>query len=112
MPRGTNSAPFCSDNGDLSLRLRVKSARLTTQDSIFAIAEIRDKCLDLSPQLTHQMEFGHGSQPLLRKALLFFAASACVFFSQFNRQIPLLAPCLAVAGLWTRIAGACQLAKC
>ena len=31
-----------SDNGDLSLRLRVKSALLTTQDSIFVIAEIRN----------------------------------------------------------------------
>ncbi len=31
-----------SDNGDLSLRLRVKSARLATQDSIFVIAEIRN----------------------------------------------------------------------
>ena len=31
-----------SDNGDLSLRLRVKSALLATQDSIFVIAEIRN----------------------------------------------------------------------
>ncbi len=31
-----------SDNGDLSLRLRVKSARLATQDSIFVVAEIRN----------------------------------------------------------------------
>ncbi len=31
-----------SDNGDLSLRQRVKSALLTTQDSIFVIAEIRN----------------------------------------------------------------------
>ena len=31
-----------SDNGDLSLRLRVKSALLTTQDSIFVIAAVRN----------------------------------------------------------------------
>ncbi len=31
-----------SDNGDLSLRLRFKSALLATQDSIFVIAEIRN----------------------------------------------------------------------
>jgi len=31
-----------SDNGDLSLRLRTKSARLATQDSIFVVAEIRN----------------------------------------------------------------------
>lgn len=31
-----------SDNGDLSLRLRVKSARLATQDSMIVIAEIRN----------------------------------------------------------------------
>lgn len=31
-----------SDNGDLSLRLRVKSARLAAQDSIVVIAEIRN----------------------------------------------------------------------
>lgn len=35
-----------SDNGDLSLRLRVKSALLTTQDSIFVIAEIRNNRQD------------------------------------------------------------------
>ena len=64
---------------------------------------------DLSPRIGHQMEFGNGSQPLLRKAGLFLACSTCVFFSQFNNQIPLLAPFLAVAGFWALIAGACRL---
>ena len=31
-----------SDNGDLSLRLRVKSARIATKESVFAVAEIRN----------------------------------------------------------------------
>ena len=64
---------------------------------------------DLSPRLSHQMEFGYGSQPLLRKALVFLAGSACVFFSEFNKQIPLLAPFLAVPGLWALIAGASRI---
>ncbi|MDB5384360.1 MAG: hypothetical protein JWM11_6 [Planctomycetaceae bacterium] len=33
---------MASDNGDLSLRLRVKSTRIAAKDSIFVIAEIRN----------------------------------------------------------------------
>ncbi|MBC7968402.1 MAG: hypothetical protein H7Z17_21055, partial [Fuerstia sp.] len=35
-----------SDNGDLSLRLRVKSARIAAQDSMFVIADIRNNRTD------------------------------------------------------------------
>jgi hypothetical protein len=63
---------------------------------------------DLSPQLSRQMEFGRGTQPL-RKAVTFLAASVCVFFSQFNSQIPLLAPFLAVPGVWALISWASRL---
>jgi hypothetical protein len=63
----------------------------------------------LSPRLCHQMVFGDGSQPLFRKAVVFLAGAACMYFSTFNNQIPLLAPLLAVIGGWALIAGACRL---
>ncbi|MCP5488172.1 MAG: hypothetical protein H7A43_05940 [Verrucomicrobia bacterium] len=41
--------------------------------------------------------------------MIFLAGSACVYFSEFNKQIPLLAPFLAVPGVWALIAGAWRL---
>ena len=64
---------------------------------------------DLSPQVSHQMEFGHGSGALLRRAFLLFAGSACVFDSDFNHQVPLLGPFLAVLGTSSLLAGAFRL---
>ena len=55
-----------SDNGDLSLRLRVKSARLAAQDSIFVIAEIRNNRTEpvtiLRPFIGNIQLVAHASQ--------------------------------------------------
>lgn len=74
-----------------------------------AAGECRYPMEELSPQVTRQMEFGHGSHPFLRKAVMYLAGSACVLFSDFNHRIPLLAPFLAVPGIWTLILGALRL---
>ena len=58
---------------------------------------------ELSTRVRRQSEFAHGGEPVFRKALVFLASSACVFFSEFNHQMPLLAPLLAIVGLWALI---------
>jgi len=52
----------------------------------------------LSPRLNHRSEFAHGSFQCLRKAVLFLGLAICLWFSELNRQIPLLAPFLLVLG--------------
>jgi len=63
----------------------------------------------LSCRLSYRSEFGSGGWAHFRKAALLIACGVCVYFSDINRSIPLLAPFLALPGLAFLVRGAARL---
>jgi hypothetical protein len=54
-------------------------------------------------------EFAYGGKPPLKKGLLLLACSMCIYFSDIHRHIPLLAPFLALPGIFYFLRGALRI---
>ena len=60
---------------------------------------------DASPNLSHQSTFGHDAKPSIAKGVILLLSAFCIYFSSFNKDIPLLAPLLLLASIPFLIAG-------
>lgn len=64
---------------------------------------------DVSPHLSHQSSFGDNARPSLTKGVILLLSALCIYFSAFNKDIPLLAPLLVLVAIPFLIAGASRM---